>query len=499
MQFLQRRSNDQRQHQQLVDVEGEADRRDDANQPLGRRQAEFRLACGHGSVTRERVIEFTALLVRGRRSALGCSALPNLAISRAAARTSAPREPNAERRPETAMTSFDFQPRTRVVFGAGSVARTRRAGARTWVSPDAARGRCRPRSRPGMSRRPCAPSTAAGIAAIPFHDFGQNPDSAMVEAGRAFAAPLGDRLAPRPRRRQLDGLRQRRELPVHQRRADERLLGRRQSRETNAPDDRRSPRPPAPAARPSRSQLISDAQTHIKMACGDKKAACKIAILDPTLTGSRSRNALTRHSPAFKRNRPSPRNPRHPPAKRRSPTRLQAPQTWSPASLGKPSKRFSRRPKTSPPAERCNSAPASPAWRSKLHARRDPRAPTNPLHHRFRPAARPGDRDHAPARRPLERADSSRAIRGPSLGSIDAAAASEHLARTLERIRPRPEVSAARLQDHGVPARCAAGTGRARRRTVDRHLQPKALRYCRRAARSIRRRTRKLARLGSLA
>jgi alcohol dehydrogenase len=30
--------------------------------------------------------------------------------------------------------------------------------------------------------------------------------------------------------------------------------------------------------------LISDAKTHVKMACGDKKAACRIALLDPTLT-----------------------------------------------------------------------------------------------------------------------------------------------------------------------------------------------------------------------
>ena len=30
--------------------------------------------------------------------------------------------------------------------------------------------------------------------------------------------------------------------------------------------------------------LISDAQTHVKMACGDKKASCRIAILDPELT-----------------------------------------------------------------------------------------------------------------------------------------------------------------------------------------------------------------------
>lgn len=30
--------------------------------------------------------------------------------------------------------------------------------------------------------------------------------------------------------------------------------------------------------------IIADAQTHVKMACGDKKAACRVAILDPELT-----------------------------------------------------------------------------------------------------------------------------------------------------------------------------------------------------------------------
>jgi alcohol dehydrogenase len=30
--------------------------------------------------------------------------------------------------------------------------------------------------------------------------------------------------------------------------------------------------------------LIADAKTHMKMACGDKKAACRVAILDPELT-----------------------------------------------------------------------------------------------------------------------------------------------------------------------------------------------------------------------
>ena len=32
--------------------------------------------------------------------------------------------------------------------------------------------------------------------------------------------------------------------------------------------------------------LIADAKTHMKMACGDKKAACRIAVLDPDLTVS---------------------------------------------------------------------------------------------------------------------------------------------------------------------------------------------------------------------
>lgn len=41
--------------------------------------------------------------------------------------------------------------------------------------------------------------------------------------------------------------------------------------------------------------LISDAKTHVKMACGDKKASCRIAILDPKLTLTQPENvtALT--------------------------------------------------------------------------------------------------------------------------------------------------------------------------------------------------------------
>ena len=47
--------------------------------------------------------------------------------------------------------------------------------------------------------------------------------------------------------------------------------------------------------------LISDAKTHVKMACGDKKASCRIAILDPQLTLTQPENvtASDRHRRDF--------------------------------------------------------------------------------------------------------------------------------------------------------------------------------------------------------
>ena len=36
--------------------------------------------------------------------------------------------------------------------------------------------------------------------------------------------------------------------------------------------------------------LISDAETHVKMACGDPKAAFRVALLDPALTVSQPRS-----------------------------------------------------------------------------------------------------------------------------------------------------------------------------------------------------------------
>ena len=138
------------------------------------------------------------------------------------------------------MVPFDFQPRTRVIFGPRRARPAGRAGARARRPAHAARRRSRHRAAPATPRRAAGLLEAAGIEVCTFHDFGANPDSAMVEAGRAFAAPLGDRLDRRARRRQLARLRQGHQLPADQRRRDGRLPRLRQGRDAAAADDWRA-------------------------------------------------------------------------------------------------------------------------------------------------------------------------------------------------------------------------------------------------------------------
>ncbi len=129
---------------------------------------------------------------------------------------------------------------------------------------------------------------AAGIAASIFDGFGPNPDTVMVEAGRALAA-----------RERIDGLV---------------ALGGGSSLDcakginfvlTNGGSMRdyrghgKASKPmlpsigiPTTAGTGSDAQsfaIISDAETHAKMACGDDKAAFRIVILDPALTVSQPR------------------------------------------------------------------------------------------------------------------------------------------------------------------------------------------------------------------
>jgi alcohol dehydrogenase class IV len=182
------------------------------------------------------------------------------------------------------MESFDFQLRTRVVFGEGSLDRigeiARELGfTRTLIVAD-----------PGIARttlveRAAAHLEAAGIAAFGFHDFDANPDTAMVDRGRRRAADCAiDSLAALGGGSSLDcakGINF--VLTNGGTMGDYRGFGK-------AP---RAMLPsigvPTTAGTGSEAQsyaIISDAETHVKMACGDPKAAFRVAILDPTLTVS---------------------------------------------------------------------------------------------------------------------------------------------------------------------------------------------------------------------
>ncbi len=180
------------------------------------------------------------------------------------------------------MIPFDFQPRTRVIFRPGAIRQlgtvARELGfTRTLLVADAGMREA------GYAAAAVDVLRAAGVDARPYHDFGQNPDSAMVERGRAFAAPLRvDSLIGLGGGSSLDCAKGINFLLTNGGAiAQYRGYG-------------KVERPllpmigvPTTAGTWSEAQsyaVISDAATHMKMACGDPSAAVKIAILDPELT-----------------------------------------------------------------------------------------------------------------------------------------------------------------------------------------------------------------------
>src|SRR5688500_1667530 len=85
------------------------------------------------------------------------------------------------------MVPFDFQPRTRVVFGQGTFERlghlAREYGiGRVLLVADSGLVEA------GHVAHAMRLLEAEGIATTPFTEFGVNPDSAMAESGRAVAA-----------------------------------------------------------------------------------------------------------------------------------------------------------------------------------------------------------------------------------------------------------------------------------------------------------------------
>ena len=182
------------------------------------------------------------------------------------------------------MIPFDFQPRTRVVFGSGSLSRlgelARELGcSRVLLVAD-----------PGIVAaghvaRADASLRNAAIGTMLFDAFDANPDSAMVAAGAARAAASGvDSIVALGGGSSLDcakGINF--VLTNGGTMRDYRGFG-------------KAARPllpmigiPTTAGTGSDAQsyaLISDTTTHEKMACGDPKAAFRVAVLDPALTVS---------------------------------------------------------------------------------------------------------------------------------------------------------------------------------------------------------------------
>jgi len=185
------------------------------------------------------------------------------------------------------MRPFDFQLRTRVVFGDGALARLGEL-ARELSFTRALLVADRGIVATGQVERAAALLDAEGVRPFTFHDFDANPDSRMVDAGRAAAASChADSIVAIGGGSSLDcakGINF--VLTNGGTMRDYRGFG-------------KATRPmlpsigvPTTAGTGSEAQsyaLISDSETHAKMACGDPKAAFRVAILDPALTVTQPR------------------------------------------------------------------------------------------------------------------------------------------------------------------------------------------------------------------
>ena len=204
--------------------------------------------------------------------------------------SAAPWEATASNREDTVapvfdrgvVTPFDFQPRTRLVFGCGTVGRLGALAAelgfrRPLLVADqglVAAGHV------ALAERHL---TGAGLDVVRFHEFDANPDTTMVEAGCRVARPTEiDSVIGLGGGSSMDCAKGINLLLTNGgRMEDYRGYG-------------KATRPmlpmigvPTTAGTGSEAQsyaVIADATTHTKMACGDPKAAFRVAILDPELT-----------------------------------------------------------------------------------------------------------------------------------------------------------------------------------------------------------------------
>ncbi len=185
------------------------------------------------------------------------------------------------------MNTFDFQPRTRVIFGAGTISRlgelARELGfKRTLLVADHGLVAS------GHVEEAIAPLRNASVDVIRFHDFEVNPDTNMVETGKRLAAPLQiDSIIGLGGGSSLDCAKGINFLLTNGGRMQD-YWGYGKATQPMLP----MIAIPTTSGTGSEAQsyaLISDAETHVKMACGDPKALFRVALLDPQLTISQPR------------------------------------------------------------------------------------------------------------------------------------------------------------------------------------------------------------------
>ena len=182
------------------------------------------------------------------------------------------------------MTSFDFRPRTRVLFGEGEFARLGE------VARELGGSRCLLVADPGMVEAGYAPEAARTLKARritvqSFHDFKSDPTSAMVEAGRDFAMPHGiDLIVAVGGGSTLDCAKAINFLVTNGGRIRD-YWGYGKATQPLLP----MIAVPTTSGTGSEAQsytTIADSETGVKMACGDRKVVFQVAILDPKLTVS---------------------------------------------------------------------------------------------------------------------------------------------------------------------------------------------------------------------
>lgn len=181
---------------------------------------------------------------------------------------------------------FDFQPQTRVVFGAGKLAQlgtlAKGFGQNALLVSDKGLRQA------GHEQRAIEFLSAAGLNVVLFDDVQPNPTTDDVARGLEVAKSAGiDVIIGLGGGSSMDCAKGINFLLTNGGRMED-YWGVGKATQPMLP----MIAVPTTAGTGSEAQsfaLIANAETHMKMACGDKKAACRVAVLDPELTISMPR------------------------------------------------------------------------------------------------------------------------------------------------------------------------------------------------------------------